>query len=96
MIEILSSISQAQDFDLQLIKAIKKVFASNKTKNPFKNEIQANILLLIRGIYRVKANEEDLNIGVEEISKSFWNNSMQTTLFQLISTQFLKYWFNII
>jgi hypothetical protein len=58
----------------QLIKEI---------KNIFKNEIQSNILLLIRGIYRVKANEQDLSIGVYEISKSFWNNSMQSTLFSI-------------
>ena len=74
MIEILFSINQTQDFDQELIKEI---------KNIFKNEIQSNILLLIRGIYRVKANEQDLSIGVYEISKIFWNNSMQSTLFSI-------------
>jgi hypothetical protein len=74
MIEILNSTNQTQDFDQELIKEI---------KNIFKNEIQSNILLLIRGIYRVKANEQDLSNGVYEISKSFWNNSMQSTLFSI-------------
>ena len=92
-------ISQDLEFDQELTKEIKDIFVSKEANNTFKNEIQSNILLLVRGIYRIKANSNDVAIGVNEVSKSYWISSMENRfsidfepVFQILANNHLLFY----